>query len=475
MVNSKAPSTRRGLSLVLALLLLLSVFGVQAVQTETSHAAMYESYNGIYATQMGSGKCTLASCVMMMRSKAKMMGSSSWQSITQSAIISTAWSGGLLHSFSYAGMKISYGNFSAGNHKAQLIAILQKHPEGFEIYERGLPHAIFLTRYDSSTDTFYCADPALGAKEMTLAESWLRKCTSSTGAKAVQNAIIEALDSYWYISSYDGVAAAAYDAAYLEKVKQEQANGQTSDSAGLVDDNQDNYNFGTTVNDNSMAGLVDDSAVSSEVIITDNAATPICISFERVNSYVQDQFTDVRTKDWFAKYVATAYEMGLMQGVDKRVFDVSGNVTLAQAVTLAARVNNINETGGNTSVFKSRSGEAWYMAYARYSIERGVIDEEVYKAVQASPNREITRLEFSYIVGNALPAEALVTINNVDYGDIPDVDYNTPAGKIVYSFYRSGILAGYKDGRFNPDANITRAEVSAVMSRMGDSSQRMYL
>lgn len=470
MVNSKAPSTRRGLSLVLALLLLLSVFGVQLVQTEESHAAMVESYNGIYATQMGSGKCTLASCVMMMRSKAKMMGSSSWESITQSAILSTAWSGGLLHSFTYAGMKISYADFSSGNHKAQLIAILQNHPEGFEIYERGLPHAIFLTRYDSSTDTFYCADPALGAREMTLAESWLRKCTSSTGAAAVQAAIIDALDSYWYISSYDGVAAAAYDAAYLEKVKQEQAG---SGNSGLSDDDTAEYNFGTTASEGAVLGLVDDSVVSSEVLISNNTATAASVRFARVADYIQDLFNDVKSSDWFATYVETAYEMGLMNGVDKHVFDVSGNVTLAQAVTLAARVHNIYETGGNTSVFTSKSGEAWYMAYANYGKDNGVIDDEVYGAVQASPNRAITRLEFAYIVGNALPEDALATINNVDYGDIPDVDYTTPAGQIVYGFYRSGILAGFTDGNFNPEDNITRAQVAAVMSRMGDSSQRM--
>jgi len=467
MVNSNVPSTRRGCSLVLALLLLLSVFGIQFAQTETSSAAMYESYNGIYATQMGSGKCTLASCVMMMRSKAKMMGSASWESITQSAVISTAWSGGLLHSFSYAGMKISYANFSSDNHKAQLIAILQNHPEGFEIYERGLPHAIFLTRYDRSTDTFYCADPALGAREMTLAESWLRKCTSSTGAAAVQAAIINALDSYWYISSYDGVAAAAYDAAYLEKVKQQQADEDNGASYG-------NYNFGTN-GDGDTAGLVNDDDLNSDVLIYDDTATVQSVRFDRVNRYVQNQFSDVKSSDWFGTYVATAYEMGLMNGVDRNVFDVSGNVTVAQAVTLAARVHNIYETGGDTSVFKSKSGEAWYMAYARYGIENGVIDDEVYKAVQISPNRAASRLEFAYIVGNALPADALVTINNVDFGDIPDVDFNTPAGMIVYGFYRSGILAGFTDGSFNPDDSITRAQVAAVMSRMGDSTQRMQL
>lgn len=464
MVNSKAPSTRRGLSLVLALLLLLSVFGIQ---TESSQAAMYESYSGIYCTQMGSGKCTLASCVMMMRSKAKMMGSASWESITQSSVISTAWSGGLLHSFSYAGMKISYANFSSDNHKAQLIAILKNHPEGFEIYERGLPHAIFLTRYDKNTDTFYCADPALGAREMTLAESWLRKCTSQTGAAAVQTAIINALDSYWYISSYDGVAAAAYDAAYLEKVKQDQKDQDNGASYG-------NYNFGTN-GDDSTQGLVNDDDLSSDVLIYDDTATVQGVHFERVLRYVQNQFNDVKSSDWFGKYVETAYEMGLMNGVDKKVFDVNGNVTIAQAVTLAARVHNIYETGGDTSVFKSKSGEAWYMAYARYGIDYGVIDDEVYKAVQISPNRAASRLEFSYIVGNALPADALATINNVDFGDIPDVDYNTPAGKIVYGFYRSGILAGFTDGSFNPEDNITRAQVAAVMTRMGDSAQRMYL
>ena len=475
MVNSQAPSKRKGLSLVLALLMFLSIFGIQLMQAEYSYAHV-ESYNGIYCTQMGSGKCTLASAVMMMRSKAKMEGNSSWESITQSRVLSTAWSGGLLHSFTYAGISVSYANFSSGDVKSQLIAILQKHPEGFEIYDRGTPHAVFLTRYDSYMDTFYCADPAYSAGEMPLASSWIGKQYSYS-----QSATVTALDAYWYVSAYNGVAAAAYDKEMLEMVKAAQAAGTltgSNNSDQIIDDGNGTapvFNFGTpSLTSSNVDGLVDDSTLRGDAIIN-SSDVDVVVSFDRSRSYKEGQFKDVKNSDWFSEYVKTAFEMSLMNGISADKFDTSGNITAAQSVTLAARIHSIYMAyNGSSADFSTVGNEAWYMPYADYAYAQGVISTDIYSAVLADPDKQVTRLEFANIVENALPSEALAEINNVPYGQIPDVDANTPAGKAVYAFYRSGVLIG-SDGLFKSNNKITRAEVSAVISRIGDSSQRITL
>lgn len=474
MVNSQAPSKRRGLSLVLALLMFLSVLGVQLMQAEYSYAHV-ESYNGIYCTQMGSGKCTLASAVMMMRSKAKMEGNSSWESITQSRVLSTAWSGGLLHSFTYAGISVSYAEFSSSDKKSQLIAILQNHPEGFEIYDRGTPHAVFLTRYDSSTDTFYCADPAYSVGEMTLASSWIGRHYSNS-----QSATVNALDAYWYVSAYNGVAAAAYDREMLEIIKAAQAAGPVSTvNDQIIDDGNGTapvFDFGEpSLTSSNVDGLVDDSLIRGDAIINGNFDVDVVVNFDRNRTYSNGQFKDVKNSDWFAEYVKTAFEMSLMNGVSDDKFDTIGNITAAQSVTLAARIHSIYMSyNGNSADFSTVGNEPWYMPYADYAYAQGVISTDIYSAVLADPGKQVTRLEFANIVENALPQEALAEINDVPYGQIPDVDANTPAGKAVYAFYRAGVLVG-SDGLFKSNNKITRAEVSAVISRIGDSSQRIEL
>ena len=219
---------KRLLSMILAVII--------AITTVFAAGATAFAEESLYLEQMESGKCTLASAAMMMRSKAKMEGNDTWVNITQQSIRGTAWieGQGLRHSFTFGGMVIGYSNLKSANKKAALLALLERYPEGVEIYVRSLPHAVFLTRYDAETDTFYCADPGLSATEMKLEDSWLRKVYKEQAPPAeeqlpevsegeeseegslesapeiqepavvnsVQQQIIDAVDSYWYIVSY---------------------------------------------------------------------------------------------------------------------------------------------------------------------------------------------------------------------------------------------------------------------------------
>ena len=82
-----------------------------------------------------------------------------------------------------------------------------------------------------------------------------------------------------------------------------------------------------------------------------------------------------------------------------------------------------------------------------------------------------SRQEFASILANALPDSALLEINNVPDGSIPDV-YRSDTG--IYRLYRAGILSGYDDqGTFRPNSPITRAEVAAILVRMADPNSRI--
>ena len=63
-------------------------------------------------------------------------------------------------------------------------------------------------------------------------------------------------------------------------------------------------------------------------------------AFEKVNTY-QNNFSDVKDTSWYAENVKTAYELGFMNGKSEGKFDPNGNVTLAEGITMAARVHAI--------------------------------------------------------------------------------------------------------------------------------------
>lgn len=190
-------------------------------------------------------------------------------------------------------------------------------------------------------------------------------------------------------------------------------------------------------------------------------------NFKKINTYVAGQFNDVKLSDWFSANVANAYELGLMIGSSDKDFNAYGNVTIAEAITMAARIHSIYNKGSD----KFEKATLWYRPYLDYAVWNGVIDGEFPDYGKAA-----TRAEFALILAGALPDEALTAINNVVDGSIPDVDINASYSSKLYKLYRAGILAGNDAyGMFTPDSNIARAAAAAIVTRMANPSLRIEI
>ncbi|MBQ6059332.1 MAG: S-layer homology domain-containing protein [Clostridia bacterium] len=191
------------------------------------------------------------------------------------------------------------------------------------------------------------------------------------------------------------------------------------------------------------------------------------VHFERNAKYTQGQFTDVSAQNWYAAYVAGAFELGLMRGSTESTFNPSGDVTVAEAVTMAARIHSIYTTGGDHFV---QSGK-WYQVYLDYAYQNGIISRECYSS---DVTQKISRAQFAEILANSLPKKALGAINPVEDGSIPDVDSGVTYADEVYLLYRAGILTGSdSSGAYSPRSNITRAEAATIANRMAESDSRV--
>lgn len=192
------------------------------------------------------------------------------------------------------------------------------------------------------------------------------------------------------------------------------------------------------------------------------------VHFERVTIYFQDQFTDVPANQWYTSSVAEAFELGLMVGDSKTTFNPYGDVTVAEAVTMAARIYSIYVQDNET--FRQDGGE-WYQVYLDYAYEKGIISRAYYNC---DVTQKASRAQFAEIFSNSLPSEALAAVNDVADGAIPDVKMGDRYAEYIYTLYRAGILAGSDaNGTFNPTTYITRAEAAAIVSRMAESDNRI--
>lgn len=191
---------KRILSLITAVALIITLIPTMMI----SALAVTINDDEVFLLQSGSGKCTLTSATMMLRRRAIIDGMSDWDSITDSSLGAVAWvSGtGMRYNYTFEGMSVvtkSYSGMSYEEKKAALISMLDNHPEGIEIYDGSLPHAVLLTDYDAENDIFYCADPATAAARIPLSKSWNAKQHGNSQEKVISN-----ISKIWYISNKSG-------------------------------------------------------------------------------------------------------------------------------------------------------------------------------------------------------------------------------------------------------------------------------
>ncbi len=478
---------RKLISLVLSLSMAVTTFAAGGLSASASPEA---AAAGVYVKQMGSGYCTLASAVDMMRSKMYLEGNPSWPNVTQQAAKSTAWlnGAGLLHQFTYYGMTVTYSTEKC-NTESALINLLKQHPEGIEIYIRDLPHAVLLTRYDASTGTFYVADPVYEG-ERTLMESWDRKAGSS------QAAVIGTIDAFWYISSYNNTtvpggqtgSVATSVTPTVSETPSAPVSGSENILSGdnsLITENPANTRIvqepvnTDVVNDEDNTGVpmgeeivTENIGNSSGATVTSSEVGKSTVQLPYVNDYSTTNFLDVDRRAWYAKSIKAAYEMAMMNGISDTQFYVEGNVTLAQTICMAARIHSIYYNDGYD--FTAINGEPWYMPYVRYARANGMLAAKYDSTRNKTINydQDALRVQFVEILSASLPADQLAAIKETGLiSDVP-ADSGEARFEAVYQLYDAGVLTGDGTG-FKPWQTITRAEVAAVVSRMGDVSLRV--
>ena len=187
------------------------------------------------------------------------------------------------------------------------------------------------------------------------------------------------------------------------------------------------------------------------------------------------QFSDVASDQWFYPYVSASYEYGLIRGRSADVFDPGANITVAELLTLSAR---IHAAYNGDAIPAAAEGEIWYTPYIAYLTAEGAMDGTLTNYDTAA-----TRAELAGIFALSLPEEcfdarnAALVADAYDSGDyITDVDEYTPNQPQILWLYGQGLLTGTdRTGSYWPDKPTTRAEVAAVVTRMVDPSLRSTL
>ncbi len=175
-------------------------------------------------------------------------------------------------------------------------------------------------------------------------------------------------------------------------------------------------------------------------------------------------FDDVAKDAWYHDEIVKAVDTGIINGKSETKFAPDDLLTYAEALKLAACMNQVYLNGEVTLT----TGEPWYKPYVDYCKANKIAVKEY------NMDDNATRAGYMEIFAKALPDEAFTEINKIPDGSILDVKNSATYAHYVYRLYRAGIVTGV-DEKHNckPNDNILRSEVAAIISRMMNKDERV--
>lgn len=182
----------------------------------------------------------------------------------------------------------------------------------------------------------------------------------------------------------------------------------------------------------------------------------------------KNQFSDVKNEKWYAEYIQTAFETGIINGKPDGTFAPDAPVSVAEVVKMASLINyyyrGLND---EERQFSATVNEKWYEPYAEYA-SQNLLDG---KTLVGDFGEPATRLFTAFMFDSCLPSEEYEPL--VDVTSIPDLFQSDSYYKSVLRLYKAGVLSGSDDkGTFNPDSNLTRSEAVAIITRIIDATKR---
>lgn len=177
-------------------------------------------------------------------------------------------------------------------------------------------------------------------------------------------------------------------------------------------------------------------------------------------------FTDVPDTAWYAQDVADVQELGIIQGKGNGLFDPDGQLTISQAITMAAKTR----AHYNGETIPAVEGGSWYSGALEYAKAQGIISGSEF----TNFDKNATRGEMAYLFACALPDTEYKVINTIT--EPPDVTATTPYSTEIFKLYNAGIVAGSdKYGSYHPNDYITRAQATAILNRVVHPENRKTL
>lgn len=188
-------------------------------------------------------------------------------------------------------------------------------------------------------------------------------------------------------------------------------------------------------------------------------------------------FEDMDPGKWYYSYIAEAYKLGLMTGLNDKEFGPSRNLSRSMAVTVMSRLDNILGIDNSKLPMITETGfsdvtnhKDWFFDYVIWAKRTGVVTG--YSDGTFRPKKDITRQEFAIMMMRYVEhcgKSVAVKDNDPEFTKQKGYsDISSWAVKEVKWAYQNGIIGVGSSKGLDPTGVLTRAEAATIILRVYD-------
>lgn len=150
-------------------------------------------------------------------------------------------------------------------------------------------------------------------------------------------------------------------------------------------------------------GKADGVYAPSDTVTRAELVKMVISAFGIPNGTDVKEFNDVKTDDWYFGYVNSAFENGILKGIDENTFSPNGFVTREMAATVLYRVCNFKGISLDANQ-KTFLDSASISSYAKEAVETLAGNSYIngYEDLTFKPQGNVTRAEIAVLINNLL-------------------------------------------------------------------------
>lgn len=166
-----------------------------------------------------------------------------------------------------------------------------------------------------------------------------------------------------------------------------------------VEDTHANFKAIQFLKDKGYINGYSDNTFKPDNQITRAEATKIIVS--SIGATLKEDslviFSDVKTEDWFFRYIMTAYDQKIVSGDKSGKFRPNDTISLSESLKIIAEALKVNlPTDLQKTIYADAPNNSWFAKYAQYAKNQNIVLMDEYGNM--GPSESLTRAKFSEIM-----------------------------------------------------------------------------